>query len=230
MAYFDFLPNVYVGEGVKNDEPFKYRLAKNISRRIKVREDLDKFITFFESYSIRDDQTPAVIANEALGDPFLDWVVLLTNNITDVYEQWPKNESDLQKFVVEKYGDPETVHHYETNEILYNGIVFIKEGITVNSTFRAVLPDGTTKTEGESIYPVSNYEHEQYLNELKRIIKIPTRAIVDKMIQEFETLVAYAPHSELDDVNNKKSPLSIASRFFDAVAVSYTHLTLPTKA
>ena len=135
MAYFDFLPNVYVGEGVKNDEPFKYRLAKNISRRIKVREDLDKFITFFESYSIRDDQTPAVIANEALGDPFLDWVVLLTNNITDVYEQWPKNESDLQKFVVEKYGDPETVHHYETNEILYNGIVFIKEGITVNSTF-----------------------------------------------------------------------------------------------
>ena len=48
MAYFDFLPNVYVGEGVKNDEPFKYRLAKNISRRIKVREDLDKFITFFD--------------------------------------------------------------------------------------------------------------------------------------------------------------------------------------
>ena len=31
MAYFNFLPNVYVGEGVKDDQPFRYRLAKNIA-------------------------------------------------------------------------------------------------------------------------------------------------------------------------------------------------------
>ena len=48
--------------------------------------------------------------------------------------------------------------------------MFIKEGIEVNSIFRAVLPDGTTKGESDSIYTVSNYEHEQYLNELKRLI------------------------------------------------------------
>ena len=217
MAYFQFLPNVYIGEGVKDDEPFKYRLAKNISRRIKVREDLEKYVSLFESYSVREGETPATIASAALGNAHLDWVVLLTNNITDFYAQWPLNESDLQDMVVKKYGDPETVHHYETKEVLYNGVVYIKEGIEVNSTFRAVMPDGTTKGESDSIYAVSNYEHEQYLNELKRLIKIPNQGIVDKMIQEFETLVAYAPHAELDDVNNKKSPLSIASRFFDAV-------------
>ena len=61
-----------------------------------------------------------------LGDPFLDWVVLLTNNITDFYAQWPMNESDLQEMVVKKYGDPESVHHYETKEVLYNGVFFIK--------------------------------------------------------------------------------------------------------
>ena len=193
MAYFNFLPNVYVGEGVKDDEPFRYRLAKNISRRIKVREDLEKYTTYFETYSIGDGETPAVIAEAVLGDPFLDWVVLLTNNITDFYAQWPLAESDLQIMVVDKYGNAEAPHHYETKEVLYNGVVFIKEGIEVNSTFRAVLPDGTTKGENDSIYTVSNYEHEQYLNELKRLIKIPNRGIADRMIQEFETLVAYAP-------------------------------------
>ena len=189
MAYFNFLPNVYVGEGVKNDEPFKYRLAKNISRRIIVREDLEKYTTFFESYSLSEGETPSMIAEVALGDPFLDWVVLMVNNITDFYEQWPRSEADLQDMVVKKYGDPEVVHHYETKEVLYNGIVLVKEGIQVNSTYRTVLPDGTTKGESDSIYPVSNYEHEQYLNELKRIIKVPNRGIVDRMIQEFETLV-----------------------------------------
>ena len=67
MAYFSFIPNVYVGEGVKDNEPFKYRLAKNISRRIKVREDLEKYTTYFETYSISDGETPAVIAEAVLG-------------------------------------------------------------------------------------------------------------------------------------------------------------------
>ena len=80
--------------------------VKNIFRRIKVREDLEKYTTYFETYSIGDGETPAVIAEAVLGDPFLDWVVLLTNNITDFYAQWPMNESDLQEMVVEKYGDP----------------------------------------------------------------------------------------------------------------------------
>lgn len=48
MAYFDFLPNVYVGEGVNQDEAYKYRLVKNIFRRITAREDLDRYTTFLK--------------------------------------------------------------------------------------------------------------------------------------------------------------------------------------
>ena len=35
------------------------------------------------------------------------------------------------------------------------------------------------------------------------------------MIEEFEDLVAYEPHIELDDANNKKTVLNITSRFLD---------------
>ena len=77
------------------------------------------------------------------------------------------------------------------------------------------MPDGTTKTAEQSRYPVSNYEHEAYQNELKRQILLPTNSLVDLMIDEFEDQIAYEPHPELDDVNNKKTPLSIAARFVD---------------
>ena len=50
MAFFSYLPNVYVGEGIKDDEDFKYRLVKNIFRRAKTRADLDQYVTLLEAY------------------------------------------------------------------------------------------------------------------------------------------------------------------------------------
>ena len=56
MKFFDYLPNVYVGEGINEDESFKYRLVKNIFRRVKVRPDLEKFVNSFETYIIEEDR------------------------------------------------------------------------------------------------------------------------------------------------------------------------------
>ena len=57
-SYFSYFPNVYVGEGVKDDET-KYRLVKNIFRKARAREDLNKYTTLFEAYEIEDGETPS---------------------------------------------------------------------------------------------------------------------------------------------------------------------------
>ena len=44
------------------------------------------------------------------------------------------------------------------------------------------------------------------------------------MIEEFDGLVAYESHSELDDQGNKKTPLSIASRFTNQAVALLVHL------
>ena len=214
-SYFTYFPNVYVGEGVQDEEAFKYRLTKNIFRRAKVRPDLDKYGTLFEKYSIGTNESPSQLANKMYDDDHLDWVILLVNNITDVYNQWPKNEDDLMEYVQREYTNPDAIHHYETQKVEYAGITFIQEGIQVNRTYRTKLPDGTTKSEEESIYPVTNYEHEQYLNEQKRHIIMPVSQMVDVVIEEFDQLVQYNIHDEVDDSGNKKTPLSIASRFLE---------------
>ncbi len=215
MEYFSNFPNVYVGEGVGDEESFKYRLVKNIFRKVKVRSDLEKYVTSFEAYSIKDGETPSSIAGDTLGDYTLDWVILLVNDITDFYEQWPKLDDDLYKYCTNLYDDVDAIHHYETKEILFNDVVCMKKGIEVNKTWRTVTPDGVTKSETDSIYPVSNYEHEQYLNEQKRLIKLPTPTVVNLITEEFEKLVAYEQNAEMDDLGNKKTPMSVAARFLD---------------
>ena len=172
----------------------------------------------FEAYSIEPGETPDVIANRLFDDPFLDWAILLVNDIIDVYEEWPKSQSQLEDYVGEVYGElkKDDIHHWETNEILLDdGTVFIKEGIEVTEDWRTVMPDGTMKTAAESRYSVSNFEHEYFKNELKRQILLPVNNMIEIMVEEFEDLVAYEPHNELDSSNNKKTVLNISSRFLN---------------
>ena len=216
-GYFSYFPNVFVGKGVQDDDNVEYQLVKNIFRRVRARKDLSQYTTLFEAYSVKPGETPAMIAHRLYDDPFLEWTIIIANEITDIYEEWPRSDNDLEVYIKAKYSndDVNSTHHWETNEIKYNNIVYIKEGITVNETFRAVMPDGTTKSKEESIYEVTNYEHEYFLNEQKRQILIPIPTMIDIMIEEVEDLLAYEPHRELDRLNNKKTPISLASRFLN---------------
>ena len=84
-AYFSYLPNIYVGTSTTTNTKQEYTVVKNIFRRVKAREDLAKYTEFFEQVSIEDGQMPFQIAEAYYGDPELDWVVLLTNNICLLY-------------------------------------------------------------------------------------------------------------------------------------------------
>ena len=216
MQYFSLLPNVFVGEGITDDEPYRYRLVKNLFRRTKLREDLDQYITLLETRIIPDGMRPEEVSLQALGSPYLDWILLMVNEVTDVYEQWPRSEERLLNYVQEKYDLPDGIHHYETVEAKYNNVVILKQGVTVNGDWRTVLPDGTTLGEEQSIYPVSNYEHERYINDKKAILKIPTQPVVEFILSEFEELISYKPHKELDKEGNKKTELSAAARFLES--------------
>ncbi len=114
MQYFSLLPNVFVGEGITDDEPYRYRLVKNLFRRTKIREDLDQYITLLETRIIPDGMRPEEVSLQALGNTYLDWILLIVNEITDLYEQWPRSEERLLSYVQNKYNLPDVVHYYET--------------------------------------------------------------------------------------------------------------------
>ena len=211
--YFSYLPNVYVGQE-ESDGRLGYRLIKNMFRRGYLDPIIEKYITAFETFYITDNMRPDELANKVYGDPNLDWVVLMVNNIIDPYTQWPKNTTDLNNYIEETYENPDAIHHWETNEVkLDDGTIFVQKGIEVTEDYRVTLPDQTVLSKTDSIYQVSIAEHETYLNEQKRLISLISPGLVETLVDKFEGVVAYDQHPEIDLQGNKISPNSSTSPY-----------------
>lgn len=140
MSYFKELPNISYVSRLKdlsrNDERIE---VKNLFKRAKLREDIESAITAFEYYEIPSGMRPDTLAEKLYGDSELDWVVLITNNIINVKDQWPLSNDELYNYLIEKYGSEEAlddIHHYETLEVKDEyGRSILKEGATVDETF-----------------------------------------------------------------------------------------------
>jgi hypothetical protein len=118
MGYFNELPELQILNRTKNqisnDETL---IIKNFFKRAKLRDDIASVASAFEYYMITEGERPEEVAEKVYGDPELDWVILTTNNITDVQNEWPLNIDSLNKYMLDKYGSEEAytdIHHYET--------------------------------------------------------------------------------------------------------------------
>ena len=51
---------------------------------------------------LRDGEKPEDIAFKWFGDAELHWVILMTNNVTDRYYEWPMNDVQFAEFLTDK--------------------------------------------------------------------------------------------------------------------------------
>lgn len=120
MAYFNELPDIEVISRFLNTENNEeYVKIKNLWRRAKVREDIANIASAFDYYQIQDNERPDQIAEKFYEDPELDWVILITNNITNINTDWPLDNNSLYNYLIDKYGSEEVLqqtHHVETLE------------------------------------------------------------------------------------------------------------------
>jgi len=139
--YFSKVPNLdYVSRLKDNRSTNDYIEVKNLFLRAKVREDIFNNISFFEKYNIVGDDRPDNVAYEFYGDENLDWVVLMSNNIMNVYDEWPKSQDQLDKYLLSKYGSYDNlyngIHHYETIEYKSTDkVTIVKPGLIVDELF-----------------------------------------------------------------------------------------------
>ena len=128
MGYFRELPNLQYQSPYSNRiSSASYVTAKNIFRRMKIRDDLKNVFSVFNKYEIDDGDRPDTVARDLYGKSNLDWVVLITANIINVRDEWPLSSKELYDFTVSKYGLTEInkVRHYETTEVKNKNKVII---------------------------------------------------------------------------------------------------------
>ena len=181
MAYFKELPNISYPSLLSTKNRIEDRIiVKNIFRRSKLRTDIDQAITAFNYYYIPEGDRPDVVAENIYNDSELDWVILTSNNITNVRDQWPLPHNDLHAFMLEKYGSEAKIAEveiYETREILdeYNRVV-MPAGLEVDKDFSFQYLNFSGQVikvlSSQVVAPITNYQLEVRLNEEKRRIKI----------------------------------------------------------
>lgn len=125
-------------------------LTPNIMRRTALSEEMKNNRQLYIAYTIKDGETPEMLSDRIYDSPDYAFVILMVNDIHNVFEDWPLPYHVVVKNAESKYGDVNQIHHYES---LSGNIV------------------GDNHPEHDRVI-VTNLEHETKMNEAKREIKI----------------------------------------------------------
>ena len=175
MAYFSRFPMMaYDMTGNGN-----WKLLPNILRRVKLRTGLSSGMFLFDNYDVVDGERPEDIAFKYYGDPELHWVILMTNNITDRYYQWPLTQPQFQEHLKDKYGagNEDATHHYEITQT---------SGPTSSRDYSHMVECNSTE---DNPTIVSNRDYEQRKQDEYRQIRLLGRKYLKTFVNEFESLI-----------------------------------------
>ena len=209
--YFRKLPNLDYPSLLKNRESnVDYVQTKNLFRRVKIREDLFANFMQFDKYEIIGDERPDNVAEKVYNSSTLDWVVLMSNNIIDINNEWPLTQFQLNEFLNQKYRPQElvSIHHYETLELRDNkNQLILPAGIVVDENFNLeYLSGGQVKStnslvDGRPVKAVTFYDYENSQNDKKRNINVLKQEFLGLFIKDFERIMKYDKSSQY--VNRK---------------------------
>ena len=172
MYFANFPLIVYdsVGDG-------NFKIVTNLLKRVALRTKVRTNTLLYDTYDVKEGETPEMIADKLYDNPELHWVILYINNITDRYHQWPMNFGQFNAFIDDKYTDINAVHHYE---------------IAQTSGDTSINIDIGTDTTGYSeadLTTITNYEFEVERQDTLRRIRLLDGEYIEQFVEEFETLM-----------------------------------------
>jgi len=199
--YFSYLPDFDYVSRLPDAKIGDYTIVKNLFKKGKIREDIFQNLAFFTKYQIKGNDRPDNVAFEVYQDSSLDWLVLICNNVINVQTEWPLPQNDFDRFVLDKYGDYDTlyngIHHYETQEIKNSqGVTMVPEGLQVQSDFSISFYDFFIDQQIDigpttAVLPITNYEYEEKIENNKRNIFILKQNYLGIILNDMEEVMAY---------------------------------------
>ena len=176
--YFESFPKIFY-DSVGQGNP---KVVTNLLRRVAIRAKVKTNTMLYDTYDVKSGETPEIIADKLYQDPELHWIVMLVNNVTDRYHQWPMKEHQFNTFLNEKYDNPDGVHHYEISQ--ESGDTSTKIEVYANEA----LYTGDTDFYNSATI-VTNREYEEREQDKKRQIRLLDPRYVDEFVDEFEQLI-----------------------------------------
>ena len=175
MYFSQFEQGYYDLKGDGNE-----KLVTDLMTRVKVRAKIIDEASLYDKYDVPSGERPEDTAFKHFGSAQYHWVILMTNNITDAFYEWPMSEQTFETFLMDKYTNPDAIHHYEVTQssgkTKANGPEDYSYLIEVNS-------------DAAGAQSVSNREYEQRLQDSRRQIQLLSPSYLNTFLEEFNELV-----------------------------------------
>jgi hypothetical protein len=151
MSIFNLYPKV----AYKVDSYDSIR-AIDITSSVRIKDFFKNYRGIsYRPYVVQDGERPDSVAHKFYGDSTLDWMVLLANDMYNIYEDWPKSSIEFTDYVIDKYGSLSaatgTVKYYydSDNNIVdqttYSNLAVADQGAT-ESIYQWELRRNTNKS------------------------------------------------------------------------------------
>lgn len=213
--FFSYFPKIQYD--VNDNQYSTYETITNITFRVRFIRDILTNIYSYVPYTIRDGDTPEILADKVYEDPGAHWMILYANDMMDPQYDWPLDTRSFNTYIKKKYGSSETakttVHHYEkvityynsqTNTTTINRFTIDGTQLSDNSpgsqyaTYDDWAPyeinyvvDGAVIYEKGTKESISVYDWEQQQNDAKREIKIIKKDYYGQIMAELKALTNY---------------------------------------
>ena len=173
--YFSKFPlTVYDIKGNNN-----YTLLPDILRRVKIRAGLVSNRLVFDKYNVKEGEKPEDVAFKYYGDAEYHWVIMIVNNLTDRYYEWPMTQPDFADFLTDKYGagSEDAIHHYELAQT---------SGATSSADESHMLE---VNSDTDNATSISNRQFEERRQDKLRQINLLDEKYLDAFTEEFFGLI-----------------------------------------
>ena len=213
--FFNYYPKTYY---TSNNNSSSLDTVTNIIARFGFEDKLKENESAFYKYTIKDSDTPEIIADKFYGNVERHWIVLLFNNIIDPQYDWPLQSKTLIEYIDKKYS---ASGYANTANTLVTGLSWAQNISHVQAYYKIITrtsADGTDIVEKITVdantyaniaatsisYTLNNassitqtvskttqtyYDYELELNEAKREINLLKSEFVTEVEKEFKRVI-----------------------------------------
>lgn len=115
QPFFDKFPKIKYD--INKNLYSRYEEVTNIFFRIGVVSNVLNNISSYYVFELENGDTPENAADKIYGDPGAGWMILYANRMMDPQWDWPLDNQQFKKYIIDKYGSIEnaktTIHHYD---------------------------------------------------------------------------------------------------------------------
>lgn len=157
--FFGKFPTIsYTFDGVN------YERITNLLFRTKLYDYIQNFTTIYYNYTLRDGETPPIVAEKYYGDPEAHWLVMYVNGVYDPVFDWMLSQDTFNNYIINKYGSVasamSTIHHRSKIITTVN-----TDGTETTKTY--VVDESDPRVDaGDSSLPYDTYENLPDLQDL----------------------------------------------------------------